>query len=176
MVDREVTPPRHSGFTLIELVMVIVILGILAVAALPRFADFRKDSNVAVLQAMGGAIKSAAGIVHTKALIKGIQDQQEAYIDLDGDGIEEVQVSYGYPSASRTEGIYRIMDGNFASDWTWSTTYGDTRFWLTTASLGGRSGVYVNQTAVRNSGCYILYDPATAPGDSPTISYVTTDC
>lgn len=176
MAHKRVRPFRQSGFTLIELVMIIVILGILAAAALPRFANLQSDSNVAVLQGMGGAIKSAASIVHSKALVKGVQDQATARVDLDGDGVDEVEISYGYPSASRNDGISKIMGGGFSSDWTWSTTYGDTRFWLTTASLGGRSGVYINQTAVRNSGCYILYDPATSPGDSPTISYVTTDC
>ncbi len=167
---------HQSGFTLIELIAVIVILGVLTGIAVPRFANLSSSAHVATLKSMGGAILSAANLVHAKSVVLGVQSQPLTSIDLDGDGSADVEVKYGYPSASRRNGISKIMGGSFASNWTWSTTYGDTRFWLTTASLGGRSGEYVNQTAVRASGCYILYDPATSAGGTPKISYVTTDC
>lgn len=50
----------HSGFTLIELVVVIVLLGVLAAFALPRYANLTTEANVAALEAVGGAISFAA--------------------------------------------------------------------------------------------------------------------
>lgn len=52
----------QAGFTLIELVMVIVILGILSAVAIPKFVDLRGDAQTAATQAMAGAISSGAAI------------------------------------------------------------------------------------------------------------------
>lgn len=59
---------KEKGFTLIELVMVIVILGILAAFALPRFADLGGDAEIATVEGARGSVKSAMGIVRSKAL------------------------------------------------------------------------------------------------------------
>ena len=53
---------QQSGFTLIELVMVIVILGVLAAVALPKFVDLRGDAVNASTQGVAGALSSAAAI------------------------------------------------------------------------------------------------------------------
>ena len=101
---------RQGGFTLIELVVVIVILGILAVTAAPRFLNLQDDAREAANQGLKGAIDGAAGIVYGKAAVEGKEAATAANTK-----VEDVTIYLGYPTAD-ANGIGKAVLG-LDSDW-----------------------------------------------------------
>jgi MSHA pilin protein MshA len=65
---------RRNGFTLIELVVVIVLLGILAVTAAPRFLNLQTDARNAALEGLKGSIEAGLGIGYGKMTIAGLEN------------------------------------------------------------------------------------------------------
>lgn len=90
---------KQGGFTLIELVVVIVILGILAVTAAPRFLNLQDDARNAALEGLRGALQGGAGIVYGKSAIEGEEAISSATVTVASGNIE---TAFGYPKATST--------------------------------------------------------------------------
>ncbi len=109
---------RQGGFTLIELGVVIVILGILAVTAAPRFLNLQGDAREASLEGLRGAVAGAMGISYGRAAIKGIETlDYTAYTDANTPGtvIDGIAHKFGYPTAvndstANLGGIMQTLD------------------------------------------------------------------
>lgn len=100
---------KQGGFTLIELVVVIVILGILAVTAAPRFLNLQDDAKDSTLQGLRGALSGAMGISYGKAAIEGIETQQYVAASAAATTIDNIAHSFGYPIAT-SAGIGATID------------------------------------------------------------------
>ncbi len=95
---------RQNGFTLIELVVVIVTLGILDVTAAPRFLDISSDARKSTLKGLKGAVNSAFTIVHSKSVLEGKSREPKTTLS---SGIE---IRYGYPTYT-VQGLGKAVSG-----------------------------------------------------------------
>ena len=134
----------QSGFTLIELVMVIVILGILAAFALPKFADLTDEAELASIEAAAGAVRSASGIARAAYLAGG---NTGATVTLEG---ETFAIEGGYPAATAI-GSMAGLDG------------------FTSTAASGVATIVLDD----NTSCTFTYtqaDTSTSPTTAPIVS------
>ncbi|MDO7084312.1 prepilin-type N-terminal cleavage/methylation domain-containing protein [Pseudocolwellia sp. AS88] len=158
----------QQGFTLIELVVVIVILGILAATAAPKFIDLTGDAQASTIKAVRGSVESATTMVHAKVLVKGATAEATVAID----DSTTIAIVNGWP-ASTVAAWGDILDIS-ANDFL-SAVDG-------TTGTDGRIVFYPGPTAVADAaaavtaGCYVSYTESASSNTRPAILAVTDGC
>lgn len=159
---------RQAGFTLIELIVVIVILGILAATALPKFADLGGDARVSTVKAARGALEATSAMVHGKFLVT---TPAPASVSLEG---ATVAITHGYPTA---DAAFVTASGLSANDWSIQVgVLGATA--NSPATLAGQI-TFIPVSAVgspKGLTCYVQYAQAASAGAAPIVAAVTSGC
>lgn len=159
---------QQKGFTLIELIIVIVILGILAVTAAPRFIDIQSDARAETLQGVKAAFQGGAQLVYAKAAIKGVQKSASDSVLVNGATVATV---FGYPDADTLDAaeIQKFVDIELSADS--ELTIEDV-----TEDDGKIAIRFTNIAIDGTDGCFIEYANAVSAGASPTITVTSTSC
>jgi len=138
---------KENGFTLIELVTVITILGILAAFAFPRFAALGKEARIATVNGLAGSLRSASALAHSLWLVQS----SPATVDMEGNTITMVN---GYPNLATIDDT--LMD---TSGFTFDPV----------------TGIFTKDGATSPANCSVDYNEAAA-GSSPVIVVDDINC
>jgi MSHA pilin protein MshA len=143
---------KVKGFTLIELVVVITILGILAAFAIPKFTQLDTQARIAAISSLGGSLQSAAALAHAQYLASGTAP---ATISMEGTSIS---LSNGWPDATGIQAALQNLTGF-------------------TPSVTGTTVTFTEAGGTAAASCAVSYTAASAAGVAGTVSApVTSGC
>jgi len=159
------TSSKSRGFTLIELVVVITILGILAAFAVPKFIALDSQARAATINGLAGSLKSAAALARGLSMATG----STTSVTMEG---ATVNLSNNYPDAT-ADGIGSAVNVN-------TGTGGDFAF---TAGAAGGTAIWTKNGAPTPTGCEVTYTAAVATTTGgvtqvtpPAVVVTTTGC
>jgi MSHA pilin protein MshA len=162
MISRKITTSRQpnlsgrqKGFTLIELIVVIVILGILAAFAVPRFMGLETQARIASVNALEGTLRSSASMAHGVAMASG----NPGTITVEG---QVITLLRGYPNRATIDDTLAVgtVDATKSGRFTYNAANGQFR-------LNG---------AATPANCRVTYTSPATINLAPTIATITTGC
>ncbi|WP_434340369.1 type II secretion system protein [Motilimonas cestriensis] len=147
---------KQSGFTLIELVIVIIVLGILAATAAPKFIDLQSDARISSLNGVKAALEGGATLTYSRAALDGVEKVSAATVTIKG---ETVNTVFGYPAATQAA-LEDVIDLS-QNDW----VYGTSGALVTIAASGATA-----------TDCLVTYAAAANENTRPAIAVIETGC
>ncbi len=166
----------NKGFTLIELVIVIVILGILAVTAAPKFLDLSKDAREGLLNGVKASMQTASTVVYSKALIAGVEKTAEASAPVVSVNGSDVELDFGYPIATTTNMADLLdLDGEFSTAVVANAARATVAVKLTSVDQAGDDASVAADYIAANF-CRVEYEESDVEGTPPTITVKDGGC
>lgn len=147
---------RQRGFTLIELVVVITILGILAAFAVPKFITLDSTARAATINGLAGSVRSAAALARGMSMATGVASA----VTMEGTAVALVN---NYPDATNS-GIIAAVN----------TSSGD--FNVAAGASASGTATWTKPGATTLSSCQVAYTPPASAGVAPTIVVTTSGC
>lgn len=157
---------RAAGFTLVELVVVILILGVLAVTAIPRFFDIAEDARAASIESLSASVVTAAEQAFIQAKINNVEKNSRSSpnnppsVDV---GFGTLELKYGYPEARPEEGLGILDLVELDEEW---------EICFSTGCISSNSSrVKIGFDTTEDEGCYVKYIEPGGTGNPSDTKY-----
>ncbi|PYE33344.1 MSHA pilin protein MshA [Idiomarina fontislapidosi] len=171
---------NQKGFTLIELIIVIVVLGILAVTAAPQFFNFSGDARESAVKGLKGNIQGAYQTVYAKAAIEGKLGDSDTLNEDTTSTDDDIALVYGYPAAT-DDGIGKASNLD-SQDWDILAVSGTSgaanKYYVSPEGYTqpATSGDPLAESDYTSGNCYAVYSETSSADAAPVVTAETSGC